>query len=110
MSRTAAVRSTRRTVRRVAAAAAALGATAALSACSFSIGTPDYAGAELATDVQAALVEQNPGVSIESVTCEDTPTVAQGETTACHGLVDGADTALTVSWEDSEGTFAVSEA
>lgn len=107
MSRTA-----RRTAARLTATAAALGAAAVLSACSFnfSAGTPDYAGAKLADDVQAALVEQNPGVSIESVTCEDTPTVEEGETTACHGLVDGTDTALTVSWEDSDGTFAVSEA
>lgn len=108
MSRTAP-----RTARRsLLAAAGALGAAAALSACSFSFsaGAPDYAGSDLADDVQAALVEQNPGVSIESISCEDTPTVDEGETTACHGLVDGTDTALTVSWEDADGNFAVSEA
>ncbi|MGQ7297722.1 DUF4333 domain-containing protein [Quadrisphaera sp. KR29] len=102
MSRTA-------TRRALVTTAAALGATALLGACSFSasVGTPDYAGSDLATDVTSTLQAQYPESTFDGISCEDTPTVEEGETTACHGVVDGADMDFTVNWKDSEGTFAI---
>ncbi len=108
MSHTAA----RRTARRLAATAAALGATALLSACSFdfSLGTPSYDGSDLATDVTDTLSTQYPESTFGAITCDDTPSVDAGETTACHGVVDGADMDFTVNWKDSDGTFAIDAA
>ncbi|TNM59797.1 DUF4333 domain-containing protein [Streptomyces sp. NP160] len=106
MSRTARCTAARRSV---AAAAAALGAAALLSACSFSYeaGTPDYSGADLATDVTTTLAAQYPESTFDGITCDDTPDVDEGQTTACHGVVDGADMDFTINWKDSEGNFAI---
>ena len=70
------------------------------------LGEP-YSGALLADEVSRVI--SNDGGDVGSITCPDTSDVKAGVASVCHGLVDGFESAITVTFEDGVGHFTLVE-
>jgi len=70
------------------------------------LGEP-YPGALLADEVSRVI--SNDGGDVGSITCPDTSDVKAGVASVCHGLVDGFESAITVTFQDGVGHFTLVE-
>lgn len=63
------------------------------------------AGPDLKAAVQAR-IEDDDG-EVTAMTCPDTPRVAQGVVTVCHGSIDRSEWAIVVLFEDDKGAYTL---
>lgn len=66
-----------------------------------------YPGALLADEVSRVI--SNDGGDVGSITCPETPDVRPGVAALCHGVVDGYDSEVTVTFGDGVGHFTLVE-
>jgi hypothetical protein len=70
------------------------------------VGDP-YLGSLLADEVSRVI--RGDGGDVRSMTCPETPAVDTGAVAVCHGVVDGSDSTITVTFEDGLGHFTLVE-
>ena len=58
---------------------------------------------------EVSRVISNDGGDVGSITCPDTLDVNAGVATVCHGVVDGNDSDIKVTFEDGVGHFIFAE-
>ena len=63
------------------------------------------AGADLSKAVSARIDQD--GGDVSRMSCPDTPRLAQGVVSVCHGVVSGSDYAIVVYFEDEQGHFTL---
>jgi hypothetical protein len=66
-----------------------------------------YPGSRLADEVSRVI--SGDGGDVGSMTCPETPVVDAGALAVCHGVVDGSDSTVTVTFEDGLGHFTLAE-
>jgi hypothetical protein len=66
-----------------------------------------YPGQKLQDEVSRVI--SNDGSDVGSITCPDTLDVKAGAATVCHGLVDGFESDIKVTFEDGVGHFTLVE-
>jgi|GEM_PF-3936403 len=66
-----------------------------------------YRGALLADEVSRVI--SGDGGDVGSMTCAETPPVDAGVVVVCHGVVDGFDSKITLTFEDGLGHFTLVE-
>jgi hypothetical protein len=70
------------------------------------VGEP-YRGSLLSDEVSRVI--SGDGGDVGSMTCDETPAVDAGVVVVCHGVVDGFDSKITVTFEDGLGHFTLVE-
>lgn len=66
-----------------------------------------YPGSDLADEVQRVL--ENDYATVDEMTCPDTAVADAGSETFCHGVIDGTDGSVVVTFTDSRGHFELVE-
>ena len=66
-----------------------------------------YPGSLLSDEVSRVI--SGDGGDVGSMTCAETPAVDVGVAAVCHGVVDGSDSKVTVTFEDDLGHFTLVE-
>lgn len=62
-------------------------------------------GADLEAEITSVI--RADGGEVTEMRCPDTPSIAQGVVTVCHGSISGDPWAIVVFFEDSEGRFTL---